>query len=102
MERHATCAGARRLGALSAQYPKPLGGGRRPIGQFKASYRIWEKCQRSKLRAWQAVLRGNGIRNAGEGRKVTDCVRRCAVRGESAEGRGKLFLVLLWDLAKAF
>ena len=87
---------------LSAQYPKPLGGGRRPIGQFKALYRVWGKCQRHHLRSWQRELDDGGILNTGEGRKVTDCVWRSAVRGETSEGLQRSFLVLLWDLAKAF
>ena len=86
---------------LTAQYIKPTGG-RRPIGQFKSLYRVWGRSHKPALQHWQKDLDERGIFNTGTSRKVTDCVWRAAVRAEDATGEEKAFLILLWDLAKAF
>ena len=78
-------------------YPKPEGG-LRPIGFFRAVFRLWGKTKKSETRTWE---RDHGTHRAfsmSPGVGATDPVWRQAIRSEHATGSDQAFVALLWDI----
>ena len=66
---------------------KPIGG-RRPIAGFRALCRIWGRCSKRELSAWEDAWANDNLFNTGNGRTVTDAVWRCEARAELATAQG--------------
>jgi len=83
----------------TALLPKPHGG-HRPIGLFRAIYRLWARARRPLVDQWAHKHAKDGIFSMAPGRQATDAVWRAQVK--AAATRGTHTLELNWDIQKCF
>eukprot|EP00973_Karenia_brevis_P092567 12413027-Karenia_brevis.AAC.1 len=60
-------------------------GGTRPIGWFRALFRVWARARKSIWSEWEDEMDPDGIFAAGKGKSTEDVVWRQSFRAECAE-----------------
>ena len=65
-------------------------------------HRNWGKARKPALAAWEEHTLNDDIFNAGRTTKVIDAVWRVETRAEAAASLSKHYLMIFWDLVKAF
>jgi len=83
----------------TALLPKPQGG-HRPIGLFRAIFRLWARARRPEVDKWAHTYAKDGVFSMAPGRQATDAVWRAQVK--AAATRGTYSLELNWDIQKCF
>eukprot|EP00973_Karenia_brevis_P047762 6630159-Karenia_brevis.AAC.1 len=78
---------------------KPTGG-TRPIGWYRALYRVWVRARRKCWRAWEARSDPKHMFGSGVGRTVEDIVWRQSFRAEAAVAKREEAAAVLHDLKK--
>ena len=63
---------------------------------------MWGKARKYDLAEWELALLHDECFNTGQKRRTTDAVWRAEMRAEAAKKQGCEYLMLLWDLRKAF
>jgi len=86
---------------IVALFDKPAGG-TRPIGWYRAIFRVWAKARRNCWRSWERRSGEQMLFGAGEGRTVEDIVWRQAVRAEINTISGGYSGAVLYDLMKCY
>eukprot|EP00973_Karenia_brevis_P055240 7681296-Karenia_brevis.AAC.1 len=86
---------------LIALLPKD-DGGLRPIGLYRALYRLWAKSRVRHWRQWERDEDPQQFFGAGEGRSCTDIVWRMGVRAEGVDLANEEALTAMYDLAKCY
>ena len=84
-----------------ALVPKP-GGGDRPIGLFRATFRLWQRCRRRLYKDWQRSQASDRFFAGSKQRSALDVSWRRAFRAESESSGGGLAVSALWDLRKCY
>ena len=69
----------------TALLPKPQGG-HRPIGLFRAIYRLWARARRPLVDAWAQAYAKDGVFSMAPSRQATDAVWRAQVRAAATRG----------------
>ena len=77
-------------------------GGHRPIGLFRALFRVWAKIRKKHWAEWETSADPDHLFGAGASRGATDLVWRQAFRNEVACADNQHALSVLIDLAKCY
>ena len=77
-------------------------GGHRPIGLFRALFRVWAKARQHVWAEWERKADPDHIFGAGANRGATDIVWRQAFRNEVACASDEHAISVLIDLAKCY
>ena len=83
-------------------YTKPDSGGLRPIGFFRALFRLWGKTKKPLVRAWELSRGNHAAFSMSPGVSAIDPVWRQSIRAEHHSGVGDSFVALLWDIKKCY
>ena len=83
-------------------YLKPDNGGLRPIGFFRALFRLWGKTKKPLVRAWELSQGNHAQFSMSPGVSAVDPVWRQSIRSEHHAGVGESFLAFLWDIKKCY
>jgi hypothetical protein len=86
---------------IIALFDKPTGG-TRPIGWYRAIFRVWARARRHLWQHWERSSGENHIFGAGEGRTVSDIVWRQSVRAEINVLKKGFSGAVLFDMIKCY
>ena len=87
---------------ITVLLPKPKGG-YRPIGLFRALYRVWGRVRANDVRTWvKDAMCEDGIFTMMPGRRPGDAVWRAQVKALALKTEGWQQLEVNWDIAKCF
>ena len=82
-------------------YPKPEKGVR-PIGFFRALFRLWGKTKKPLVKAWEHSRGQHASFSMSPGVSAIDPVWRQSIRSEHHTGSGNAFALFLWDILKCY
>ena len=100
---------AERFGALPGPQGSILvrllakeGGGCRPIGLYRALYRVLGQTRKGLAQQWEGLYANGALFNMGAKRCVGDGLFRATIWNGLANKEGRHSMELLWDVAKCF